>query len=156
MNCCTAPKCFIVPTQRSEKRTALSQRPQQDPSPSLLEEHVSKMRTLSSKTLLAALNPSPVFEAVAIFAERLALNGDESRPNEICVADNFGVQKRRGQMSVRFKGETALQTASSMCPIVAERRRKLVAPSPMRSEVCHLGAVGIDIPRLSVTRAAKF
>jgi len=32
------------------------------------------MRTLSSKTLLAALNPSPVFEAIAIFAEQLALN----------------------------------------------------------------------------------
>ena len=52
------------------------------------------MRTLSSKTLLAALNPSPVFEAVAIFAERLALNGDESRPNEICMADNFAVLER--------------------------------------------------------------
>ena len=61
------------------------------------------MRTLSSKTLLAALNPSPVFEAVAIFAERLALNSDESRPNEIGMADNFAVPKRRGQMSARFQ-----------------------------------------------------
>ena len=92
MNCCTAPKCFIAPTQRSEKRTALSQRLQQDPSPSLLGEHVSKMRTLSPRALLTAFNPSPVFEAVAIFAERLVLNGDESKPTEIDGAYNFECQ----------------------------------------------------------------
>jgi hypothetical protein len=83
MNCCTAPTCFITPTERSEKRTDLSQRLRQDPSPALLEEHVSKMRTLSPKTLVAALNPSPVFEAVAIFAERLVLKGDDPWPSEI-------------------------------------------------------------------------
>ena len=52
---------------------------------------MSKMRTLSPKTLLAALNPSPVFEAVAIFAERLVLNGDESKTGEIDGADDFAV-----------------------------------------------------------------
>ena len=109
MNCCTAPKCFIAPTQRSEKRTDLSQRLRQDPSPSLLQEHVSKMRTLSPKALLTAFNPSPVFEAVAIFAERLVLNGDESKPSEIDGADNFVVPKRSGQMTLRFNEETALQ-----------------------------------------------
>jgi hypothetical protein len=41
------------------------------------------MRTLSPKTLLAVLNLSPVFEAVAIFAERLVLNGDKSKAGEI-------------------------------------------------------------------------
>ena len=52
MNCCTAPKCFIASTQRSEKRTALCQRLRQDHNQSLLEEHVNKMRTLSTKALL--------------------------------------------------------------------------------------------------------
>jgi hypothetical protein len=66
------------------------------------------MRTLSPKALLTAFNPSPVFEAVAIFAERLVLNGDESKPSEIDGEDNFGVAKRRGQMSSRFNEDTAL------------------------------------------------
>src|SRR6516162_9664968 len=103
MNCCTAPKCFIAPTQWSESRTTLRQRLRQDPtSPSLLKEHVSKMRTLSPKTTLAALNLSPVFEAVAILAERLVLNGDESKTGEIDGADDFAVAKRRVQMSSCF------------------------------------------------------
>jgi hypothetical protein len=60
------------------------------------------MRTLLSKTLLAALNPSPVFEAVAIFAERLVLNGEESKPSEIDGAYNFAVPKRREQITLFF------------------------------------------------------
>ena len=78
------------------------------------------MRTLSPRALLTAFNPSPVFEAVAIFAERLVLNRDESKPSEIDGPYNFAVPKRGEQMSVRFKGETALQTASSICTIAAE------------------------------------
>jgi hypothetical protein len=67
------------------------------------------MRTLSPKALLAGLNPSPVFEAVAIFAEGLVLNsGGESGPSEIDRADNSVVPKWRGQMSARFNEETAL------------------------------------------------
>ena len=55
------------------------------------------MRTLSPKALLATMNPSPLLEAVAIFAERLVLKGDESGLSEIDGADHFGVLKRRGQ-----------------------------------------------------------
>ena len=69
---------------------------------------MSKMRTISSKTLLAALNPSPIFEAVAIFAERWVLNDDESKAGEIDGADNFAVAKRRVQMSSRFNEDAAL------------------------------------------------
>jgi hypothetical protein len=67
------------------------------------------MRTLSPKALLTAFNPSPVFEAVAIFAQRLVLKGDESKPSEIDGADNLVVPKRSGQMTLRFNEETALQ-----------------------------------------------
>jgi len=89
------------------------------------------MRTLSPRALLTAFNPSPVlFEAVAIFAERLVLNGDESKPSEIDGAYNFAVPKRGEQMSVRFKGETALQTASSICTIAAEDGGSSCEPSP--------------------------
>jgi hypothetical protein len=66
------------------------------------------MRTLSQKALLAALNPSPVFEAVAIFAERLALNCDESGPSKIDGAGNFALPKQRGQTNLRFSEDTAL------------------------------------------------
>jgi hypothetical protein len=53
------------------------------------------MRTLSSKALLAGLNPSPVFEAVAIFAEGLVLNGaSESGSSEIDGADNSTAPSR--------------------------------------------------------------
>ena len=49
------------------------------------------MRTLSPKALLAALNPSPVFEVVGTFAERLALKGDEAWPSEIDGPHNFAM-----------------------------------------------------------------
>ena len=65
------------------------------------------MRTLSSKALLAALNPSPVFEAVAIFAEQLVLKGDEAWPSESERADNFAW--RSGETNeVRILKKTAL------------------------------------------------
>ena len=67
------------------------------------------MRTLSPKALLTAFNPSPVFEAVAIFAERLVLNGDESKTGEIDGADDFAVAKRRVQMSSCFNENAALR-----------------------------------------------
>ena len=47
------------------------------------------MRTFLPKALLAALNLSPVFEAVAIFAEGLVLRGGESRPSKIDGVDNL-------------------------------------------------------------------
>ena len=50
------------------------------------------MRTLSGKALLASMNPSPLLEAVALFAERLVLKGDESGLSEIDGADHFRCQ----------------------------------------------------------------
>jgi hypothetical protein len=38
--------------------------------------------------MFASLNPSPVCEVVAIFAEGLAMNGDESRSRETEGADD--------------------------------------------------------------------
>ena len=42
-----------------------------------LVDRISEMKTLMWKDVFASLNPSPVFEVVAILAERLATNGDE-------------------------------------------------------------------------------
>jgi hypothetical protein len=47
---------------------------------------VSEMRVLEWKAVFAALNPSPVFEAVAIFAAEFAMNGHKLDPNKF--ADN--------------------------------------------------------------------
>jgi hypothetical protein len=40
--------------------------------------HIGEMKALTWKAVFASLNPSPVFEAVAAFAEELAMNSDES------------------------------------------------------------------------------
>jgi len=66
------------------------------------------MRTPSATTLLAALNPSPLFEAVAIFADRLVVRGDEFPSSEIDGAHTFAVPKRRRQMTLRFEQNAAL------------------------------------------------
>ena len=44
------------------------------------------MKALMWKAVFATLNPSPVFEAVAIFGEELAINGNGLPPNEIRTA----------------------------------------------------------------------
>jgi hypothetical protein len=46
------------------------------------------MKDLTWKAVFASLNPSPVFEVVAIVAEGLAMNGDEPRSKEIDGADD--------------------------------------------------------------------
>ena len=81
---------------------ALTPRPWQDPAPSLLDEHMSKMRTLSPKALLVVLNPSPVFEAVAIFAEQLVLKGDETWPREIDGDGQLSGAKAEGTNECAF------------------------------------------------------
>jgi len=40
------------------------------------------MNALNWKSLFAALNPSPIFEVVGLFAEGLATSGDEIHFNE--------------------------------------------------------------------------
>ena len=65
------------------------------------------MRTLSPKALLTALNPSPVFEAVGSFAERLALKGDAPWPR-LNGPGNFAMPKRIVQISSRFDEDMAL------------------------------------------------
>ena len=44
---------------------------------SLSVERIREMKSLTWKEVFASLNPSPVFEVIAIFAEGLATNGDE-------------------------------------------------------------------------------
>lgn len=43
-----------------------------------LAEHLSEMKGLKWKDVFASLNPSAVFEVVAMLAEELAMNGEES------------------------------------------------------------------------------
>ena len=52
------------------------------------------MRALTWKAVFASMNPSPVFEAVAMLGEELAIDGDECRANEIDVAVDSAVLKR--------------------------------------------------------------
>jgi hypothetical protein len=48
-----------------------------------LVERIGEIKSLTWKAVFASLNPSPVFEVVAMLAERLATNGDESRSRNI-------------------------------------------------------------------------
>jgi hypothetical protein len=70
-------------------------------------EHVSEMKALTFKAVFASLNPSPVFEVVAMLAEGLVLNGDESRSKEIAGASDLALPESvslcdaKGQMCER-------------------------------------------------------
>jgi hypothetical protein len=44
------------------------------------------MKALTWKAVFATLNPSPVFEVVAIFGEELAINGNGLDPNKTRTA----------------------------------------------------------------------
>jgi hypothetical protein len=57
------------------------------------------MKPLTWKAVFAAWNPSPVFEAVAMFAEGLAMRGEESLSKEIGGANDFALPKRNRQIS---------------------------------------------------------
>ncbi len=52
------------------------------------------MKALTWKAVFASMNPSPVFETVAMFGEALAIKGDESRENEIDEAVDSAILKR--------------------------------------------------------------
>lgn len=52
------------------------------------------MKALTWKALFASMNPSPVFEAVAMFGEALAINDDASRAKKIDEAVDSAVLKR--------------------------------------------------------------
>ena len=56
-------------------------------------EHNSEMNALTWKEVFASLNPSPVFEVVAVLAEGLATNGDESCSEEIGGDGDEGPRK---------------------------------------------------------------
>ena len=60
----------------------------------ILRSISSEMKALMWKTVLASLNPSPVFEAVAVLAEGLAINSSESIQLELDGADDSAVPKR--------------------------------------------------------------
>jgi hypothetical protein len=52
------------------------------------------MKALTWKAVFASMNPSPVFEAVAMFGEALAINRDEYRANEIDGPVDSAILKR--------------------------------------------------------------
>ena len=53
------------------------------------------MKALTWKAMFASMNPSPVFEVVAMFGERLAIDGDESCSNELAASGDSAIPKRR-------------------------------------------------------------
>ena len=55
------------------------------------------MKGLAWKVAFAALNPSPIFEAVAMFAEKLPMKDDESNSKEINGANDLALPKRNRQ-----------------------------------------------------------
>ena len=59
---------------------------------------VYKMKANTRKAVFAALNPSPVFEGVAVFAEALAMNRNDSCLNDFDQADDFAVWMREDQI----------------------------------------------------------
>jgi hypothetical protein len=66
------------------------------------------MKALTWKAVFASLNPSPVFEVVAVWAEGLAMNGDRSRSKEIDCADDYAVPKRAANEQLRAKEDVAV------------------------------------------------
>lgn len=64
-------------------------------------EHIIEMKALTWKEVFASLNPSPIFEAVAMLAEDLAIKDDESCKQEVryelpCRAPNRSSGKLEG------------------------------------------------------------
>ena len=60
------------------------------------------MKALTWKNLFATLNPSPVFEAVAIFAEGLAMNSDAAQPMKIAAANAFAHAKPKEETAIHY------------------------------------------------------
>jgi hypothetical protein len=58
------------------------------------------MKALAWKAAFAALNPSPIFEAVAMFAEKLPMKDEECSSKEINGAIDLALPKRNRQGSV--------------------------------------------------------
>ena len=55
------------------------------------------MKGLAWKVAFAALNPSPIFEAVAMFAEKLPMKDDESNSKEINGANDLRCRSGTGK-----------------------------------------------------------
>jgi hypothetical protein len=66
------------------------------------------MKALTWKAVSSALNSSPVFAAIAMFTEGLAMTDDESRSKEIGVANDCALPRRNRQMSMHTREHVAL------------------------------------------------
>ena len=66
----------------------------------LLRNKCQQMKGLAWKVAFAALNPSPIFEPVAMFAEKLPMKDEESNSKEINGANDLALPKRNRQRSV--------------------------------------------------------
>ena len=67
---------------------------------------MSEMKGLAWKAAFATLNPSPIFEDVAMFAEKLPMKVDESSLQEINGASDLALPKCDRQRRV-LAGEEA-------------------------------------------------
>jgi hypothetical protein len=70
------------------------------------------MKALTWKALFASMNPSPVFEGVAMFAEGMAISGDESHSYGPCVR---ALSKRAGNERSRAKEADFSSKRSAAC-----------------------------------------
>jgi hypothetical protein len=61
------------------------------------------MKAITWKAVFASMNPSPVFEAVAMLGEELAINGDELCANEIDEAVDSAVLNRLSNERLRSR-----------------------------------------------------
>lgn len=73
-----------------------------------LSIHVNEMKALTWKAMFATWNPSPVFEAVAIFAEGLAMSSDKSCSKEIDGENDFALAKAEGNRTAHMEEHAAV------------------------------------------------
>jgi hypothetical protein len=69
------------------------------------------MKTLTWKTVFASMNPSPVFEAVAMFGEGLAMNGDECRTDDPAMSKQAAPDRLQTREAVRSSRRSATWSA---------------------------------------------
>jgi hypothetical protein len=79
----------------------------------LFKKEYQQMRGFAWKVAFAALNPSPIFEAVARFAEKLPMRGGESSSTEINGASDLTLPTRNKQRNMLTVEDAPLEFPES-------------------------------------------
>jgi hypothetical protein len=101
---------------------------------------MSANESLARRAVFASLNLSPVFEVVAMLAEGMVLNGEESHSKQIAAASDLALPQRNRQRSVLAVKMVPVQSSGNLS--ARSDSNELHRTSPISLSTLHQRVLG--------------